>query len=389
MLGMIIGISSVIIIMSIGASAQDLILDQIRGVGSDLIGILPGASSEGGPPAAVLGVTVTTLKYDDILTLTRKENVPYAKAAAAYVKGKGTVSWQNRSIDININGTTASYIEVEDTEVELGRFFSPEEERGISRVAVLGSEAYKDLFQGQNPIGQNIKIKREQFRVIGVMKERGSVAFQNEDNQIFVPLETAQKLLLGINHLAFARVKVIDSKYLDQTVEDIKITLRQRHGIENPENDDFTVTNVQSALDVFTGVTTALKFFLASIAAIALLVGGIGIMNIMLVAVNERIREIGLRKAVGARSSTITRQFLVETIAISFGGGLIGIFFGIIISLVIALVANNLGYNWNFIIMSDSIILASVVSIAVGLLFGIYPAKKAAKLDPIDALRYE
>ncbi len=389
MLGMIIGISSVIVIMSIGASAQDLILGQIKGVGSNLVGILPGASSEDGPPAAVLGVTVTTLKYEDLLALTKKENVPYASSAAGYVKGSVTISWQNRSVDTSISGTTASYINVEDTEVELGRFFTEDEEKGISRVAVLGSEVYKDLFQGQNPIGENIKIKREQFKVIGVMKERGSVAFQNQDDQVFIPLVTAQKLLLGINHLSFARVKVDNSKYLDQTVEDVKATLRQRHDIENPINDDFTVANVQSALDVFTSVTTALKFFLASIAAIALLVGGIGIMNIMLVAVNERIREIGLRKAIGAKSSAITRQFLVETIVISFGGGLIGIILGILISLAVAIVANYLGYKWAFIITPDSIIMAASVSIAVGLLFGIYPAKKAAKLDPIDALRYE
>jgi len=389
MFGMIIGISSVIIIMSIGASAQGLILNQIKSVGSDLVGVLPGASSEDGPPASVMGITVTTLKYEDALALAKKENVPHAVAVASYVKGTATISWQNRSIDTNISGTSASYIDVEDADVEFGRFFSTDEEKSISRVAVVGSQVASDLFDGADPIGEIIKIKRESFKVIGVMEERGSVAFQNEDDQIFIPLKTAQKLLLGINHLGFVRVKVDDSKNLDQTVEDIKVTLRNQHRIDNPTDDDFTVQNVQQALDVLTQVTDALKFFLASIAAIALLVGGIGIMNIMLVSVNERIREIGLRKAVGAKRSSIIRQFLIETIIVSLGGGLIGILLGALVAGLVALVANYLGYDWDFIITISSILLASGVSILIGLTFGLYPAQKAAKLDPIEALRYE
>lgn len=389
MVGMIIGISSVIIIMSIGASAQGLILNQIKSVGSNLVGVLPGASSENGPPASVMGIIVTTLKYEDAIALAKKENVPHAVAVASYVKGMGTISWQNRSVDTNITGTTASYIDVEDAEVEFGRFFTLDEEKTISRVIVLGSQVVQDLFEGADPIGQTVKLKRENFKVIGVMEERGSVAFQNEDDQIFIPLKSAQKLLLGINHLGFIRAKVDDTKNLDQTVEDIKATLRERHNIDDPVYDDFSVNNVQQALDVLTQVTDALKFFLASIAAIALLVGGIGIMNIMLVSVNERIREIGLRKAVGAKKSSITSQFLVETIVISLGGGLIGVVLGALISGLVALVANYLGYQWDFIITINSIGLACGVSILIGLVFGLYPARRAAKLDPIEALRYE
>ena len=389
MLGMIIGISSVIVIMSIGASAQGLILNQIKSIGSNLVGILPGASSEDGPPASVMGITVTTLKYEDALAIAKKENAPHVLAVASYVKGKATITWQNRSVDTNISGTTASYIEVEDVDTELGRFFTTDEENTISRIAVLGSQVAEDLFDGVDPIGQTIKIKRESFKVIGVMKERGSVAFQNEDDQIFIPLKTAQKLLLGINHLGFIRAKIDDSRNIDQSVEDIKITLRQMHDIDNPVDDDFSVRDVKQALDVLTQVTDALKFFLAAIAAIALLVGGIGIMNIMLVSVNERIREIGLRKAVGARKNSITNQFLIETIVISLGGGLIGALFGTLVSGIIALVANYLGYEWDFIITINSILLACGVSIFIGFVFGLYPARRAAKLDPIEALRYE
>ena len=389
MLGMIIGIAAVLIIMSIGASAQDLILGQIRSVGSNLIGVLPGASDENGPPATALGITVTTLKFEDAEALAKKENVPHATAVAAYVSGTGTISWQNRSVDASITGTSASYIDVEETEVEFGRFFSTEEENSYSRVVVLGSQIYEDLFEGADPIGQAVKIKREQFKVIGVMKERGAVAFQSQDDQIFIPVKTAQKILLGIDHLGFIRLRADDAKNLDETVLAVKATLRERHGIDDPIKDDFSVRNVAQALSVLTGVTDALKFFLAAIAAIALVVGGIGIMNIMLVSVNERIREVGLRKALGAKNRDIQRQFLLETIAIALGGGLIGISLGIILAALVTVVANYLGYTWNFIVTLNSVVLASSVSVIIGLIFGLYPAAKAAKLDPIEALRYE
>ncbi|NUM25441.1 MAG: ABC transporter permease [Candidatus Buchananbacteria bacterium] len=389
MLGMIIGISSVIVIMSIGASAQGLILNQIKGIGSNLIGILPGAADENGPPATALGITVTTLKYDDALAIAKKENAHHVVAAAAYVKGVGTISWENRSVDTNITGTTANYVDVEDAKVSAGHFFTEEEERSISRSVVLGSEIAESLFEDTDPVGQSVKIKRELFRVVGVMEERGSAFFQNQDDQVFIPLYTAQKLLLGVNHLGFIRAKVDDEKNLDQSLEDIKATLRERHEITDPSQDDFSVRSVAQALEVLTGVTNALKFFLAAIAAIALVVGGIGIMNIMLVSVNERIREIGLRKAVGAKNASILIQFLVETIVIAFGGGLIGIIFGAGIAGVVALVANYLGYKWDFIVTLNSIFLASGVSVLIGLTFGIYPAYRAAKLDPIVALRHE
>jgi putative ABC transport system permease protein len=389
MLGMIIGIASVIIIMSIGSSAQGLILNQIKGMGSNLIGVLPGASDENGPPSSVLGIVVTTLKYDDALAIAKPENAPHIIAVASYVRGTATVTWQNRSIDTNFNGTTASYIDVEEAEVASGRFFTSEEEKSITRVAVLGSQIVDDLFSGSDPIGQEIKIKRENFKVIGVMKPRGSAIFQNQDNQIFIPLLTAQKIMLGINHLGYIRAKVDSADNLDQSIEDIKYVLRQQHNITNPVNDDFTARSMQQALDVFTSVTDALKFFLAAIAAIALLVGGIGIMNIMLVSVNERIREIGLRKAVGAKRANILIQFLTETIVISLGGGIIGVMIGVLISGLVALIANYLGFQWDFIVTLSSVILASLVSSGIGFIFGLYPAYKAAGLDPIEALRYE
>ncbi|OGY44058.1 MAG: hypothetical protein A3J62_02765 [Candidatus Buchananbacteria bacterium RIFCSPHIGHO2_02_FULL_38_8] len=389
MLGMIIGISAVIIIMSVGAGAQSLIIDQISTGGSNLIGILPGAAAENGPPASVMGITVTTLTYEDAQALAEKKNVPHVVAAAAYVRGTGTAKWRNQDLSANFTGTTASYLEVENAEIDIGRFFDQADERSISRVAVLGSQIAKDLFDQEDPLGQEIKIKRESFKVIGVMKERGTSFFVNQDDQVFVPIKTAQKILLGINHINFARAKVDDVKNIDEATEDVKVTLRQRHDITNPAEDDFSIRNTQQAMEILTQVTNALKFFLVAIAAIALLVGGIGIMNIMLVAVNERIREIGLRKAVGAKRSNVISQFLIETIVVSVAGGLIGIMIGALFSTLIALVANYLGYSWALVISLGSIVLAFSFSAAVGLIFGVYPAWKAARLDPITALRYE
>jgi len=388
-LGMVIGISSVIVIMSVGSGAQSLILSQIVDVGSNLIGILPGGSDEEGPPASIMGITITTLKYDDIMKLTKGNNVNNIAGVTAYVRGTGTISWKNRSVDASFTGTTSSYIDVESVEVVNGRFLSFDEERTTARVVVLGSQVAKDLFGQEDPVGETVKIKRESFKVIGVMEERGVVAFENQDTLVFIPLVAAQKLLLGINHVSMARARVNSEENVDQAVQEIKMTLREAHDIDDPKQDDFTVRSANQALDILETVTSALNYFLASIAAISLIVGGVGIMNIMLVAVNERIKEIGLRKAVGAKAGNILTQFLVETVVIAFTGGMIGIIIGSAVSVLISLVVNYLGYEWALIISPGSIILASSVSILVGLVFGLYPSQRAAKLDPIEALHYE
>lgn len=389
MLGMIIGIASVIAIMSVGAGAQSLVINQIQGIGSNLIGILPGKAAENGPPATVLGIVVTTLTYDDAKALADKQNVKHLDSVAAYVQGVATVQYSNEDVNTTIIGTTASFVDVESTEVRQGRFFDEAEENSISRVAVIGSQLVEELFNGQDPIGKDIKIKREQFKVIGVLEERGTVFFVNQDDRIFIPIKTAQKLLLGIDHVSFIRAKVNDQKNIDITTEEVRSVLRERHDITNPEEDDFTARSIQQATEVFTQVTNVLRFFLVAIAAIALLVGGVGIMNIMLVSVNERIREIGLRKAVGAKRRDILIQFLIETLTISFIAGLIGIAIGTLLSGAVAIGAKALGYNWTFVITISSILLATGFSFAVGLIFGIYPAWKASRLDPLTALRYE
>lgn len=388
MLGIIIGIMSVMVIMSVGAGAQSLILNQIKSLGSNLVGILPGKSNEKGPPAAAMGIVVTSLKASDVEAII-KDNGGYFLAGTGYVRGNDTVTWEGNKIDTNFVGVSAQYIDVEDAPLASGRFFSSDEDKSLGRVAILGSQVVKELFGQNDPLGKDIKIKKTNFTIIGTIKERGTSGFQNQDNQIFVPLNTAQKILLGIDYVSFARLKVAEANEVNNSMERIREILRDRHDISDPDNDDFSVRSMAQGIDAITNVTNALKMFLTAIAAIALAVGGIGIMNIMLAAVQERTREIGLRKAVGAKNRDIVIQFLTESAMITFIGGVIGIIFGALISFAVAKIAISMGYKWDLVISLSSIFIALLVSIGVGLVFGIIPARRAAELNPIEALRYE
>ncbi|MDO8669266.1 MAG: ABC transporter permease [Candidatus Buchananbacteria bacterium] len=386
-LGIIIGIAAVIIIMSVGAGAQSLIINQLNSVGTNLVGVLPGASDEEGPPASVFGIVVTTLKYEDAVAI--KKQVDNVVAVSSYNSGVGTINYQNNSVDINFSGVMSDYLGVEDTEVYLGRFFTEEEDRGSAREVVLGYQVYQDLFGSDNPLGKRVKIKKESFEVIGVMKERGTAGFQNQDDLVLMPVSTAQKIMLGLDYVNYIRVKINNTENIDRATEDIKFLLRDRHDIRIDGTDDFSVRNTKDAIDTLLTVTNALKFFLAAIAGISLIVGGVGVMNIMLAAVSERVREVGLRKAVGARRFHIMIQFVLETMAITLIGGIIGVVLGFLVAAIVAATANYLGYKWDFVISFTSIILGTGVAAVIGLVFGLYPAQKAAKLDPIEALRYE
>lgn len=388
-LGIVIGVAAVIMVMAIGASAQRLILSQIEKVGSNLVGVLPGASEEDGPPASAFGVVTTTLTNDDLNALRERQNAPHLAAVSGYVSGSATIESQRESLEVSFQGVSSEMIEVESIDLGSGRFFFPEEESDLSRVIVLGSARAAEFFPDRDPIGETVKVNDMLFRVVGVLEERGSTAFSNPDVLAFIPLETAQKLLLGITYLNFARGKVDTPDNVDRTVGDITNLLRDRHDIEEGEEADFSVRNTAAALGALTSITDVLKYFLIAIASISLLVGGIGIMNSMLISVSQRVREIGLRKSVGARPHHIITQFLIESSFITVIGGVIGICFGIFFSFLAALIIPKLGYDWEFIVPLSSVLIGFCVSLLIGMIFGLYPALKAAKVSPMEALRYE
>lgn len=390
MLGIIIGVGSVVVIMAVGAGAQSLVLSQVQSLGTNLVGVIAGHSEDDSAFGAMMGFSVTTLTYEDALALKNDRDLPYIVDIAAHSKSAGPVSWGANSYDTTLSGTTVGYLVVESGEVEEGRFFNSDEERNFSRVVVLGYMVRQELFGESEAIGKRIKIKKQSFEVIGVMEERGMVAMQDYDDQVFIPIKTMQRLV-GVNNIGLMRIKVDDAKNIPETIENIKLVLRDRHDISDQtgRNDDFTVKAAEEILEMIATITDGLRYFLAMIAALSLIVGGIGIMNIMLISVSERTREIGLRKAIGANNFNILTQFLIESVVITVTGGIIGIFLGVIIALLISVGAGYAGYDWAFIVSPLSIVLAVLVSSIIGVVFGLYPAIRASKLDPIEALRYE
>lgn len=376
-------------VMAIGASAQQLVLSQVESVGSNLIGILPGASEENGPPASALGVVTTTLTNDDLQALREPRNVPHLKALSGYVTGSATLESTRSSFSVSFQGVSSALLEIENISVVSGRFFLPEEENNLARVIVLGAARAEELFPDRDPVGETVKLKNIPFKVVGVLEGRGAAAFSNPDTVVYVPLQTAQKLLLGIKYLNSIRGKVDTPDNIERTIADVDTLLRDRHGIEETEEADFSIRSTTAALGTLTSITDVLKYFLIAIASISLVVGGIGIMNSMLISISERVREIGLRKAVGARRGHIITQFLIESSSITLLGGLLGILFGIVATFLASLLIVRLGYEWQFIIPPVSLVLGWGVSLAIGIIFGLYPALKASKISPMEALRYE
>ena len=390
MLGVIIGVAAVIALLALGSGLQRLVVEQFQGLGSNLIFVFAGTTS----PERNVRVP-PELTNEDVAAIADSLNVPAATAVAAEFTRNAVIISSGASHDGFASGVTANYPAVRNARVTLGSFFDEADVEARSRVAVLGANTYATLFHSQDPIGQRIRINGVSFEVIGVMEKRGAGLGARDDDKVYVPLSTAQRRLFPPPPNTIRRVEltVIDIQIVDQSsiapaIDQVTAVLRQRHNLTYQDS-NFTILTQEDFIATFATITRALTLFLGAIAAISLLVGGIGIMNIMLVSVTERTREIGLRKAVGARRRDIMIQFLIEALALSVIGGAIGIGLGAALSRLGTSFLQRVASGSQAQVEPRAVVLATLTSLAVGIIFGLYPAVRAARLNPIDALRYE
>ncbi len=383
MLGVIIGVGAVIVLVSVGQGAQARVLDSMNSMGTNILFVMPGAMSFGG---ASMGLgAANTLTDEDVFAMERE--IPTIAAASPMVRASGQLVFGNQNWFVQITGSNERFPEIRDWKVEQGEFFTEGDVRAATRVIVLGKTVADKLFPGSDPLGQTIRVRNLPFRVVGVLKAKGqSMVGQDQDDTAVAPYTTVQRKLLGqqIPSISQAMVSSITQEASEVTQRQIVELLRQRHKIAPGESDDFSVRNMSDAAQAFQTMSTTMTLLLGSVAAISLVVGGIGIMNIMLVSVSERTREIGIRMAVGARPSYVRMQFLVESMVLSLIGGLIGILFG---GAVAIFISRMLG--WPTLVSGISIMVSFGFSMFIGIFFGYYPAHKAAAMDPIEALRYE
>jgi len=380
MLGIIIGVSAVIIMISVGQGASKKISDQISSMGSNLLMVSAGA---GQGAVRGSGGNVNTLTVADAEAISELNKVVYV---APELSSSATVGYASQTWTTQFNGTTPEYQLIKDWPTTSGSFFTEDDVTGATPVAVLGQTVVDNLYpDGTEPVGTTIRINKLSFTVVGVLKSKSaSMGGQDQDDVIYIPITTAQRRMLGVNYVRMINVQTDSQESMSYVQSSIENLLRQRHRLTGTSSDDFNVRNMASLLETVESTSAVLTLFLAGVAAISLLVGGIGIMNIMLVSVTERTREIGLRMAVGATESDIRNQFLVEALALCLVGGLAGILIGIIGSKIISQFA-----GWQTTVTLSSILLSTGFSAAIGIFFGYYPAKKAAGLDPIEALRFE
>lgn len=388
-LGIVIGITAIIMVMSLGSGAENLILGQIQSIGAKVITVVPGREPKG--PSDFISTFADSLKQRDLDSLSNKANVPHLAKIMPIVFGSETAAYASETYRPNVFGVTDFFAQIYDIYPSQGRLFDEEEVRGYAEVAIIGAEVRKELFGDfENPIGKRIRVKGRNLQVIGLLESTGQFSFVNFDQAIIVPYTTAQQYIFGIKYFHRLVLEVDDEANVAVTVEDVKTTLRNNHNITDPAKDDFFIETQAQALETVGSITTTLTAFLTAMAAISLLVGGVGIMNIMLVSVTERTQEIGLRKALGATNADILRQFLFEAVVLTAIGGLIGIVLGFLLSFGVSFVlSRTILTGWQFVFSLPAAVLGLTVSALVGLVFGLYPARQAAKKDPIEALRYE
>lgn len=382
MLGIIIGVASVITMLAIGQGSKRSIQAQISEMGSNMIMIQPGADMRGGVRQDASAMETLKLQdYEDIVNETR-----YVSATSPSVNSSGQVIYGANNAPTTVYGISPDYMEIRRYEVEDGDMFSDQDVQTAAKVCVIGKTVVDNLFPGgENPVGRVIRFQKLPFRVVGVLKGKGYNSMgMDQDDLILAPYTTIQKKILAITHLQGITCSALKEEYTDQAIDEISEILRRNHRLRETDDDDFTIRSMQELSTMLTSTTDIMTTLLAAVAGISLLVGGIGIMNIMYVSVTERTREIGLRMSIGAKGMDILAQFLIESILISVTGGLIGVLFGVGAALIVNVVA-----HFPIYIQPWSVLLSFVVCTVTGVFFGWYPAKKAAQLDPIEAIRYE
>lgn len=377
-LGIIIGVASVISMISIGEGAKKQTLSTISKFGTNIISVKPGQKKS----RHVQTGKVTTLTFEDANAI--RDHVMLITGVAPQVYQSAQLKFGHKNSQTTVRGSSPEYAQLANFELAQGRFFNNEEVRTTKRVCILGATVAKNLFEESNPIGQTIKVDGNNYFVIGQMEAKGALSWWDPDDQIFIPISTAQKRLFGINHVQSIDIQAKNMEDLEIIKQEIESLLRRRHNIREGKENDFYVQNSSQWLNSWGDAARTFTYLLGGIAAISLMVGGIGIMNIMLVSVTERTREIGIRKAIGAKKREIMEQFLIESAFISLLGGLVGIALGVAISKAVSKIG-----GWDTVISLQTILLAFGFSVGIGIFFGYYPANKASSLNPIDALRYE
>jgi ABC-type antimicrobial peptide transport system permease subunit len=394
-LGIMIGIGTVILVLSAGEGFKSYINSQIEINGSNVVFVevsVPASTkqrsnSSGNDTAnssANNAVPITTLKMRDVEDI---KNIPNVKNAYGASMGQKVVTYKNVSKNAFIFGASAERFEVDKGTIIEGRSYTEQEDKSLAQVAILGNKIATDLFEDEDPIGRLIRVGNYNFEVIGIYATRGG--FDGQDDQVFIPVTTLQKKIQGIDYLIYGVVELEDNSKADATSLDIVDILRRNHYIKDPTRDDFKVTTQEETMDIFNNILQGITFLLIAIASISLMVGGVGVMNIMYVIVTERIGEIGLKKALGARNKDILYEFLFEAVILTIIGGVFGIIGGVFLSFIVSKIAQNFNLDWKFIVPLWGVILSVSISAIIGIIFGVFPAKNAAKLNPIEALNKE
>ena len=380
MLGILFGVAAVIAMLALGQGAKVSMEERIKSLGSNLLSIQGGS-------ARIRGIargtgSITRFMPADVDAIRGLK--PIVKKASAYVSGSGQLVYKNENWNTRIEGVGYDYAQMRATTPKLGRWFLPKEISKRDKVAILGLTVVEKLFGNQNPIGETIKINRINFKIIGIAPEKGATGWHDQDDIVYIPVTTAMYRVLGKDYLDGIYIEISDAESIEEGQGEIEQLIAKRHRIYKNPDDYFHMHNMSEMQEMLSSTTKTMSLLLGCIAAISLLVGGIGIMNIMLVSVTERTREIGLRKAVGARAKDIMTQFLIESVVMTLSGGFLGVILGVLTALLLSVLA-----GWATRVSVSNIILAAGFSIAVGIFFGLWPAKKASRLNPIEALRYE